>query len=203
MIDEELKRYVSTFKGAGTSSENTAVATIFRRVIMLADMGQSVPSLGSMTSLSGKPLSFFLIDEMATTTFITDIHLVVKAVDMGAVDKTGRNCLHYLLGSHMEAANFVGTLNHLLKSDLRLNLKALLLHEKISPFGSKCTPLEGAIVSKKPEQISVFLETMNPQYAQELSESLNTVLREGKTLGALLMDRGVEASLLSTYGFIQ
>ena len=201
---DNLSTYIQYFKEAGPQSDFTWSASIFSELIFLARNTPTLQPLGDLKPARGKPLSFFLIDELASGHANPNIHLILPAINLLEINADKKNALHYLLTLSPKAEEQIESATTILMmSPQKLELPNGLRQQAVLSPTMKLTVLEYAAFMKCQNNIYTFLEIVKKTYPQEIAAILNDTNHEGKSLGDLLVARSVDVERLSACGWIK
>lgn len=201
----KLSTYIQRFKESDANGDFTWASAIFTEMILLIQNKQPLQALGDTKSARQRPLSFFLIDELASGQANHHIHSMIGMIHLLEVNPEQENCFHHLLSFNSKSTIYVErTMNILMESKVKLDIKPLLLQQATLSFGIKLTVLEYAVSMRCGSSLSPFLAAlMKSGYRNEIGQVLNTVVRDDKQVGTILAEKAINPTMLAKCGYIK
>lgn len=203
-ISPNLEKNITDFKAVPDPHSSTHAGLILSEITQSIKAGQDIELPPDIKSASGTPLSFFLTDELAgISNMVRDPALSLRSVDLNAVNADGENCFHYLLSRESRSSEKVDrAMAAILTSGTKPDLQTLFL-TKERDSGLQKTPLEFGIFLRCKSSVESCLTAFNKSQPEELAQVLNTLIEPSTTLGQKLVDKGVDNTLLISFGFLE
>ena len=180
----------------------TCAEIIFAELIQQSKQGQVIQPIGDLKNKNGRPLSFFLIDEISSSVAMKNIYLIIPFINLCETNAEEKNCIHYLLTLSANSTKYIEeALKNLNFSPINLKIEEILLQQAKLSINFIFTPLEYAAFMKCHSSLTCFLNTFQTNYASEIKTVLHTITTNNNPMGKNLIDEGVDKNLLSQLGF--